>query len=144
MSTVKKHIIKKVKKNLSSDKLLPDSDNENEFVNPLKTVPELADDDCRILDARKEGDMDSYEETFDDYLEMFIQFGYVVLFSSVYPISALWAVLNNIIEVRADAFKLCKIYQRPMSKRVKNIGAWQVYKFNFYQSFVKLYNRVVG
>lgn len=93
---------------------------------PLKNVPELSADDPRIDEARREGEMDSYEETFDDYLEMFVQFGYVVLFSSVYPISALWAVMNNIVEIRADAFKLCKVYQRPMGKRVKDIGAWQV------------------
>ena len=27
--------------------------------------------------------------------------------------------------VRSDAFKLCFIYQRPFSQRVKNIGSWQ-------------------
>lgn len=70
--------------------------------------------------------MEVYEETYDDYLEMFIQFGYVVLFSSVYPIAAFWAIFNNLLEIRADAFKLCMVYQRPMSKRVKDIGAWQV------------------
>lgn len=105
--------------------------NNGDHHSPLKDVPELAIDDPRIEEARKEGDMDSYEETFDDYLEMFVQFGYVVLFSSVYPISALWAVLNNIVEIRADAFKLCKVYQRPMGKRVKDIGAWQVSTGNF-------------
>lgn len=100
---------------------------EKDVGSPLKEVKEISEDDPRIEDARKEGDLDGYEGTFDDYLEMFVQFGYVVLFSSVYPISALWAVLNNVLEVRADAFKLCKVYQRPMSKRVKDIGAWQVH-----------------
>lgn len=71
--------------------------------------------------------MESYEGTFDDYLEMFVQFGYVVLFSSVYPIAAFWAVFNNVLEIRADAFKLCMVYQRPMGKKVKDIGAWQVW-----------------
>lgn len=70
--------------------------------------------------------MEVYEETYDDYLEMFIQFGYVFLFSSVYPMAAFWAIFNNILEIRADAFKLCIVNQRPMSKRVKDIGAWQV------------------
>jgi anoctamin-10 len=57
---------------------------------------------------------------------MFIQFGYVFLFSSVYPMAAFWAVINNVLEIRADAFKLCCVYQRPAAKRVKDIGAWQV------------------
>jgi anoctamin-10 len=40
--------------------------------------------------------------------------------------AAFWAVINNILEIRADAFKLCCLYQRPMAKRVKDTGAWQV------------------
>ncbi|CAL8113453.1 unnamed protein product [Orchesella dallaii] len=82
--------------------------------------------DPRIEMSKSEGEMDSYEGTFDDYLEMFIQFGYVFLFSSVYPLAASWAILNNVLEIRADAFKLCKVFQRPISRRVKDIGAWQI------------------
>lgn len=62
----------------------------------------------------------------DDYLEMFLQFGYVFLFSSVFPAAAFWALLNNVTEIRSDAFKLCRIYQRPFSHPAANIGAWQV------------------
>lgn len=57
---------------------------------------------------------------------MFIQFGYVFLFSSVYPLAASWAIFNNVLEIRADAFKLCKVFQRPIARRVKDIGAWQI------------------
>lgn len=121
MTKIKHKIFGTPKKPKSQNKT-----SEKESVSPLEDVREIPEDDYRIVDARKEGEMDEYEGTFDDYLEMFIQFGYVVLFSSVYPISALWAVLNNILEVRADAFKLCKVYQRPMSRKVKDIGAWQV------------------
>jgi Calcium-activated chloride channel len=67
----------------------------------------------------------SIQSTYDDYLEMFIQFGYVILFSSVYPAAALCAVINNVLEVRADAFKLCRVTRRPLPKRVKDNGAWQ-------------------
>lgn len=88
-------------------------------------IPEIPADDPRIAQAALEGNMEEYEGTYDDYLELFIQFGYVFLFSSVYPMAGFWAVLNNLLEIRADAFKLCKIYQRPMSRRVKDIGAWQ-------------------
>lgn len=91
----------------------------------LDYIPEVHPEDTRLEEAAREGVMEVYQETYDDYLEMFIQFGYVVLFSSVYPAAAFWAVFNNILEIRADAFKLCVIYQRPQSKRVKDIGAWQ-------------------
>ena len=68
------------------------------------------------------------QDTFEDYLEMFIQFGYVVLFSSAFPLAALCALLNNVIEIRSDAFKLCTNLRRPFGERVENIGTWQVRK----------------
>ncbi|KAF8784988.1 Anoctamin-10 like protein [Argiope bruennichi] len=76
-----------------------------------------------ILDQR---DMWSYEGTYDDYLEVFTQFGYVFLFSSVFPLAALLALLNNLLEVWVDGFKLCYAYQRPQARPVKGIGVWQV------------------
>ncbi|CAA9995487.1 unnamed protein product [Nesidiocoris tenuis] len=66
------------------------------------------------------------KDPYDDYLELFVQFGYVFLFSAVYPMAAFWAFANNCLEIRTDAFKLCRIYQRPMARKVKDIGAWQV------------------
>lgn len=57
---------------------------------------------------------------------MFIQFGYVVLFSSAFPLAAMCALINNIIEIRSDALKLCTSLQRPFGLRVENIGQWQV------------------
>lgn len=57
---------------------------------------------------------------------MFVQFGYVVLFSSAFPLAAMCALINNIIEIRSDAFKLCTGLQRPFGVRVESIGQWQV------------------
>lgn len=64
--------------------------------------------------------------TFADYLELFLQFGYTFLFSSAYPMAAFWALLNNVIELRTDAFKMCRIFQRPFAEPANSIGAWQV------------------
>lgn len=66
------------------------------------------------------------QDTFQDYQEMFVQFGYVVLFSSAFPLAAMCALINNIIEIRSDAFKLCTGLQRPFGIRVESIGQWQV------------------
>ena len=64
--------------------------------------------------------------TFQDYLEMVLQFGYVFMFSAVDPLAAFWALLNNITELRTDAFKLCRLHQRPFNVEAASIGAWQV------------------
>lgn len=67
-----------------------------------------------------------FDGTFSEHLEVFIQFGYVVMFSSAFPLAALCALLNNLIEIRSDAFKLCYVFQRPFGQRIKDIGMWQV------------------
>lgn len=47
------------------------------------------------------------------------------MFSSIYPVAAAFAVAMNAIELRSDAYKLCKIHQRPFSSPVAGIGIWQ-------------------
>ncbi|KAJ7322526.1 hypothetical protein JRQ81_018813 [Phrynocephalus forsythii] len=70
--------------------------------------------------------MDTYLGTFDDYLELFLQFGYVSLFSCVYPLAAVFAVLNNVTEMYSDALKMCRIFKRPFAEPTANIGVWQL------------------
>lgn len=78
-----------------------------------------------ISQAELESSLYKYDGTFTDHLEMTIQLGYVILFSSAFPPAALCALLNNLIEIRSDAFKLVYICQRPFGQRVPNIGTWQ-------------------
>ncbi|XP_041530341.1 anoctamin-8 isoform X2 [Microtus oregoni] len=79
----------------------------------------------QLTQAELESCMKKYEDTFQDYQEMFVQFGYVVFFSSAFPLAALCALVNNLIEIRSDAFKLCSGLQRPFGQRVESIGQWQ-------------------
>ncbi|XP_053766350.1 anoctamin-8 isoform X2 [Desmodus rotundus] len=79
----------------------------------------------QLTQAELESCMKKYEDTLQDYQEMFVQFGYVVLFSSAFPLAALCALVNNLIEIRSDALKLCTGLQRPFGQRVESIGQWQ-------------------
>ncbi|KAJ8354198.1 hypothetical protein SKAU_G00217650 [Synaphobranchus kaupii] len=76
--------------------------------------------------VRLEADMNTYLGTFDDYLELFLLFGYVSLFSCVYPLAALLVVLNNVTEVYSDALKMCQVFKRPFSEPAADIGVWQL------------------
>ncbi|MEJ1285944.1 anoctamin 10 [Cricetulus griseus] len=73
-----------------------------------------------------EKEMGTYLGTFDDYLELFLQFGYVSLFSCVYPLAATFAVLNNFTEVNSDALKMCRVFKRPFAEPSASIGVWQL------------------
>ncbi|GBN09657.1 Anoctamin-1 [Araneus ventricosus] len=59
------------------------------------------------------------------YFSPVIQFGFVTLFVAAFPLAPLFALLNNIVEIRLDAYKYVTQLRRPLSARVPNIGAWQ-------------------
>lgn len=61
---------------------------------------------------------------FVDYAEMVTQFGYVVIWSIVWPIAPVFALINNYFELRSDAVKISKHVQRPLGDRVETIGTW--------------------
>ncbi|KAI8615853.1 calcium-activated chloride channel-domain-containing protein [Chytriomyces sp. MP71] len=60
----------------------------------------------------------------DEYAQKIIQFGYIALFACSFPLAPLFALLNNIYEIRADAFKLLCVYQRPEPFLAQDIGVW--------------------
>ncbi|CAG0920337.1 unnamed protein product [Notodromas monacha] len=61
---------------------------------------------------------------FEEYLEMVIQYGFVTLFVAAFPLAPFFAVINNIVELRLDAFKYVSQFRRPLAKRAEGIGAW--------------------
>ncbi|EFO24882.2 hypothetical protein LOAG_03599 [Loa loa] len=67
----------------------------------------------------------TYEQfLFDEYLEMVIQFGFVTLFVSAFPLAPLFALVNNIFEIRVDAYKYVVATRRPVPERARDIGIW--------------------
>jgi hypothetical protein len=65
-----------------------------------------------------------YESNFDDFKEMSIQFGYATLFAVSYPLAALLAWFNNLIEMRLDAYQLCYMHRRADWRQQEDIGSW--------------------
>lgn len=53
-----------------------------------------------------------------------IQYGFVTLFVAAFPLAPLFALLNNILEIRLDAYKYVVTYRRPMPARAKDLGVW--------------------
>lgn len=54
-----------------------------------------------------------------------IQFGFITLFVASFPLAPLLALINNIIEVRVDAWKLTTQFRRPVAAKAHCIGAWE-------------------
>lgn len=70
-----------------------------------------------------ESKLPPYHSTIEDYAELVIQFGYLCLFGLAFPLAALVNLLNNLVEVRTDAFKVLAVAQRTNADDTADIGA---------------------
>ncbi|KAJ2905479.1 plasma membrane channel protein variant [Zalerion maritima] len=73
--------------------------------------------------VREEAKLDKYDPT-DDLREMVMQFGYLSLFSVVWPLVGCSFLVNNWVEARSDAMKIAIGSQRPIPWRGDSIGPW--------------------
>ena len=51
-----------------------------------------------------------------------IQYGFITLFVTAFPLGPLFALINNLIEIRLDAYKFNCVFKRPMAARAQDIG----------------------
>jgi hypothetical protein len=57
-------------------------------------------------------------------MEIVCNYGYVVLFSSAYPLLPFLALLLNLAEIKIDAWRLSYQCQRPIPEVANSIGIW--------------------
>jgi len=90
-----------------------------------------------LTEAQRQAYLSPYSGTIDEYEEMALQFGYVTLFASAFPcasfasptlnsftiafrLAPLCALVNNIIEIRTDAWKFLSLTQRFVAEIAPN------------------------
>ncbi|KAL8694644.1 MAG: hypothetical protein Q9218_000739 [Villophora microphyllina] len=90
---------------------------------PGVTIDDVPEEAEFLKRVRNEAELDVYDVT-TDLREMIIQFGYLSLFSVVWPLTPVSFIVNNWIELRSDAVKICVEMQRPAPARADSIGPW--------------------
>lgn len=92
-----------------------------------KTLMSVADDvaeELEFLDsARNQATLETYNVQ-EDIAEIVLQFGYLALFSPVWPLISIGFLVNNIVELRTDFLKIVTEHQRPAPVRSDGIGPW--------------------
>ena len=80
----------------------------------------------RSLTEEEQSLLKDWGGMFEDTTQMVVQYGYVALFAAACPLTPLISLINNIIEVRSDAFKLSTLVKRPnyMRDATGSVGAW--------------------
>ena len=64
-------------------------------------------------------------DSFPEYIVAVVQFAYVTCFSVAFPITPFIVLLNHLLAMRLDAFKLCRGRRRPMAQKTGGIGVWE-------------------
>ncbi|KAI1004463.1 hypothetical protein K3495_g3748 [Podosphaera aphanis] len=110
---VKRKFFNKIKKvqvhtGLKKDTLNLSSNDESEFLDRVK----------------REAHLEIYDVT-SDFREIIVQYGYLSLFSVIWPVTACSFFINNWIEIRGDALKIVLDTQRPIPWRADSIGPWK-------------------
>lgn len=72
--------------------------------------------------AERESSLEEYD-SFDDWAETLIQFGYVSLFVVAFPLAPLLAFVNNYAELRVDAYKATTA-TRADPDGAQDVGTW--------------------
>lgn len=72
----------------------------------------------------REAGLNTFSNTVEDYGELVIQYGYVVLFGLAYPPATIVFFINNVIELRSDIFKYLFILNRAPAVDAAHIGKW--------------------
>ncbi|KAL5425215.1 hypothetical protein PMIN04_002712 [Paraphaeosphaeria minitans] len=76
-----------------------------------------------LLRVRRQASLPKYD-VHEDISEMVLQFGYLALFSPVWPLIPIGFFINNWLELRADIIKITIEHQRPAPIRNDGIGPW--------------------
>ena len=93
-------------------------------VTPLDPSARREESERRFVSrVRKELQLPPYD-LFGDYAEMATQFGYITLWSVVWPLSPVMGFVNNFFELRSDAAKISVNNRRPVPVRAETIGPW--------------------
>ena len=90
---------------------------------PSPAVGDLPEEKEFLERVRQEAELDTYDVSVD-LREMVVQYGYLVLFSVIWPLTPISFIINNWIELRSDAIKICVEMQRPTPLRADTIGPW--------------------
>ena len=74
--------------------------------------------------AEKQGKMEKLVLP-DEYLELVMNFGYIIFFAVAFPLGPIIYWAFNILEVRADSYKFLTLFKRPYPMEASNIGVWK-------------------
>jgi len=105
-----------------------DDDDEEEGGESKKRKDGAADRDAAAPQEAErfesELQLEAYEGTFDDYAEIVLQMGLVSMFTLGWYVVPSLAILEVLLQIRVDAYKLSAQTKRPDPMPAESVGSW--------------------
>ena len=67
-----------------------------------------------------------------------IQYGFVTIFVAAFPLAPMFALMNNVIEIRLDAYKYVTQFRRPVAVKAQDIGKYICTDISFILKLLRL------
>ncbi|KAJ3192046.1 Anoctamin-7 [Irineochytrium annulatum] len=85
----------------------------------------LADEKNKQPQHYKDETKNELEGMDDDFFQKAVQYGYVTMFVTAFPIAPLFALVNNFFEEKSDSYKFLEVLRRPPPVPAQDIGIWE-------------------
>lgn len=69
---------------------------------------------------------------FFDYIQAVMNFTYVACFSAVMPLTPLLVLMNQLINMRLHAFKICRSRRRPLAQKTGGVSKALIHDIHLY------------
>jgi len=69
-------------------------------------------------------ELEDYDGTFDDYAEIVLQMGLVCMFTLGWYLLPFFCMLETLLQIRTDAYKLCVQTRRPDPNLAESVDTW--------------------
>ena len=76
-----------------------------------------------ISETERQGKLETLV-IYTEYLEVVMNFGYIIFFCVAFPLGPIIYWIFNILEIKGDAYKFFNLCKRPFPRQAENIGVW--------------------
>jgi len=112
-----------------------DADKEQEQLQKLCELPQAYDTDLAaryftvenlhvMFDNKIKRNFNGFHTVNQEYMKVVIQFGYLVMFSSCFPLFPLVLLIYNWVETKLDIYEYTLTINRAPKEKIRGIGAW--------------------
>jgi hypothetical protein len=106
---------------------------KHQAINDNSHIEEFKTEKDQFANLRNKVEIQNHLSDFDegfiditlyDYLEIVIQFGFIILFAFAFPLVPIMAWVTNHLEIQVDKIKLMYLSKRPDCQGALDIGSW--------------------